>query len=154
MGRPAGDRERLMAYLPDFMRRFDEFARERDAVRTRDDWRALDRKWLDSSTWPKKTPDQYAADQARKHGPVRIGGRTWSFFSDGLDLDPLARYVLHDTVHRVGSPLVFGHRGDAPKEASAGWVQECGYCEITTHELGDETCPQCGRKLHYANYSE
>jgi len=147
-------RELLMAYVPEFMRRSDEFARERDAVRTREEWRALSRKWLDASAWPRKTPEQCAEDQARKRGPVRIGGRTWSSFSDGLDLDPLARYVLHDTVHRVGDPLVFPQMADVPREAGAGWVQECGYCEISTRELGEETCPRCGRKLHFANYSE
>ncbi len=143
-----------MPYLPEFMRRFEEFARERDAVRTLEDWQVLNLTWFDRSSWPRKTPDRYAEDQARKRGPVQLGGRTWRFFSDGLDLDPVARYELHDTIHRVGDPLVFPHLLATPREALAGWVQECGFCEITTDELGDETCPQCGRRLHYANYTE
>ena len=143
-----------MPFQPAFMLRFDDFAREREAIRTVEDWTAFSRKWLDSSTWPTKTPEQYAEDQARKRGPLRLGGRSWSFFSDGLDLDPAARYELHDAVHRVGGPLVFPHMEGVPKEASAGWVQRCGYCEITTRELGDETCPRCGRRLHFANFTE
>ena len=143
-----------MPFQPEFMLRFDEYTRQRDAVRTVEDWTALSRGWFDHSVWPRKTPDQCQQDQARKHSPVRIGGRSWSYFVDGLDLDPAARYELHDAVHRVGSPLVFPHMEGVLKEASAGWEQRCGYCEITTHELGDETCPRCGRRLHFANFTE
>ena len=143
-----------MAYTPAFMRQFDEFLRERDQVRSVEDWIAFNRKWLDSSAWPRKTPEQCVQDQALKHGPVRIGGRNWTFISDGLDLAPIARYALLDTVHRVGDPIVFPHMTAASRAASAGWVQECGYCEISTRELGEETCPRCGRQLYFANYSE
>jgi len=143
-----------MPYQPAFLREYGAFARERAEVRTVEEWTAFSRRWLDSSAWPTKTPEQYAQDQARKRGPVRLGGRSWSFFSDGLDLDPVARYELLATVHRVGSPIVFPHLAEAPREAEAGWVQACGYCEMSTRELGDETCPRCGRPLYFANYTE
>lgn len=143
-----------MPFKPPFMQRFDEFTRERDQVRSVEDLEAFNRKWFTAAAWPTKTAEQYTQDQAHKRGPLKLGGRSWSYFSDGLDLDPVARYEIQFTLHQVGDPIVFPHMAGVPRDATAGWVQECGYCEISTRELGDETCPRCGRKLYYANYTE
>ena len=146
-----------MAFEPAFMRRFAEFDAERRRVRTPEDWRVFASKWFDASSWPMKTPEQRAAESAHKRGPLRVGGRLWSYTSWVYDLSPDARYVYFSTLRRVGDPIRFpGSRAGAGGTAAgsdAHSAQECPYCEISTAEIGDDLCPQCGRQLVYEHYA-
>ena len=137
-----------MGTVPEFMRRFDAFDADRRAVRTPADWRAFRDKWLDAAHWPMKTSEQRAAEARGKQGPVELGGRRWSYTTWVYDLTPEARYEYFLTLTTVGNPLLFMRGPDEPPTAPRrGWAQECPYCEISTAEIGDETCPRCQRLL-------
>ena len=143
-----------MPFEPEFMRRFSEFIAERRRVRSVADWRAFQGKWFDQSGWPEKSPSQRAAESLNKSGPVEIGGRTWGHTSWIYDLTPEARYEYFSTLHSVGDPIRFPDEARVAKTAENGWRQECPFDEISTDQLGDETCPRCGRQLLYVRYSE
>ena len=100
---------------------------------------------------------QRAVESAHKRGPLRVGGRLWSYTSWVYDLSPDARYVYFSTLRRVGDPIRFpGSRAGAGGTAAgsdAHSAQECPYCEISTAEIGDDLCPQCGRQLVYEHYA-
>ncbi len=137
------------------MQRFSEFSAERQAVRTVEEWRAFCAKWFDLSAWPCKTSAQLASESLRKRGPIRLGGRQWSYTSWGIDLTPEARYEYCWTLHAVGDPLAFPHMKNRPTPPPGeSWAQECPYCEISTDQIGEEVCPQCSRGLVYVYVSD
>lgn len=137
------------------MQRFEEFSAERQCVRTVEQWRAFCAKWFDRSKWPPKGPEQLASESRRKQGPIRLGGRLWGYTSWGIDLTPEARYEYCWTLHAVGDPLTFPHMKDRPTPPPGeSWAQECPYCEISTSQIGEEICPQCGRGLVYVYVSD
>jgi hypothetical protein len=141
-----------MSLLPEFMRDFERFDAERNRVRDAEGFRALEARWFDTSSWPRKTPAQLADEAAHKRGPVQLGGRSWSFTSWVYDLTPEARYEYFRTRATVGDRVRFPDR--AQPTAGAGWAHECPHCEISTTDPGNDECPRCGRALidvHYAD---
>jgi hypothetical protein len=143
-----------MPFEPEFMKRLTEFAADRGRLHSVTDWVAFQGKWFDRSAWPEKSASQRAAESPNKRGPVQIGGRTWGYTSWTYDLTPEARYEYFATLHSVGDPIRFPHEAGIAKTAANGWRQECPFDEISTKELGDESCPRCGRRLQYVRYSE
>lgn len=87
-------------------------------------------------------------------GPVKLGGRSWSYTFGSYDLTPEARYEYCWTMAKVGSPLKFPHEAGRKKKPKEGWRQECPYCEISTDELGEAVCPKCGRELADVRYAD
>ena len=144
----------MSPFEPVFMQQFPEFDRERASVRTREQWIAFSRKWFDEKTWPRKTAEQMAADSQRKREAIRLNGRQWVYTQTVYDLSPEARYeyafTLHDVGDRIRVPEIFA----AAKKPEDGWCQECPYCELSTRDIGDEKCPQCGRRLVFAYYGD
>ena len=137
-----------MRIVPEFMRRFDAFHADRRAVRTAADWRALRDKWLDAAQWPRKTNEQQTMEARGKQGPIELGGRWWAYTTWIYDVSPEARYEYFLTTATVGDPLQFPRGpGEPPTAPRSGWTQECRYCEISTAEIGETTCPRCGRPL-------
>src|SRR5256885_10714 len=96
-----------MPFEPEFMRKLGAFRAERDSVRNLEQWQALSDKWLDTTGWPTKGPEQTARESAGKLGPVRLGGRLWSHTSLAYDISPEARYELIYTLKAVGDPIRF-----------------------------------------------
>ncbi len=140
-----------MRFEPEFTIRSEEYGRDKERVRSIEDWRAFAKKWFNQSKWPKKDAGQIAAESSRrlKSGPLRLGGRTWSYTTHYYDISPEAEYEYSSTVWQIGNEICFPEGRNSPKRAEDGWCQECPYCEISTAELGEATCPQCGRKLIY-----
>ena len=83
---------------------FEEFAAERRRVRTLEDWTAFAARWFDTSAWPLKPAEQRAAEAAHKRGPVRLGGRIWSYTTWVYDLTPEARYDANAELAAVRGP--------------------------------------------------
>jgi hypothetical protein len=143
-----------MPFTPEFMLHLDQFRKEREAVRTLDDWETFDKKWLDNTSWPTKTADVLREEGKRKRGPVSIGGRSWGFTDFNDDISPEARYEYFYTLATVGDPINFPDEKSVPKTADEGFRQECPYCEIWTDEIGDDVCPKCRRKLVFGRSSD
>jgi len=66
---------------------------------------------------------------------------------------PRGEPALEVTLEGVRSRL-WRIEGEPPPELAAatnrsgrGWRQECFFCEISTADIGDPTCPRCGRRL-------
>ena len=125
-----------MPMVPEFMKRRAAFDREREAVRTMEDWNQFETKWFDSKDWPRRPPPE------RREGLI-LGGRAWAPTFWVYDLAPEARYEYFFTLRTVGDAA----RGWRPEPGQEGWRQECPFCEISTGDIGDATCPQCGRRL-------
>ena len=138
-----------MNFDPQFMLQRDLFYKERQAVRSLEDWRSFYKKWLDNSSWPTKPPELIREEGLKKLGPVLIGGRIWGFTSFNDDISPEARYEYVFTMKTIGDPLKFPHEAELPRTAAEGFSQHCPYCELSTNDVGDDICPQCGRKLVY-----
>jgi hypothetical protein len=138
-----------MSIEPEFMRRLSEFRAERARVRTVDDWRAFTARWFDSTKWPKKSPAQLATESFAKRAPLDLGGRRWSHTTWAYDLTPEARYEYFAARHEVGLPLLF-----SVAEDGRGVTQACPFDEISTPQIGDETCPRCGRRLLYVRVAD
>jgi hypothetical protein len=143
-----------MAFEPNFMKRLDEFKADQNRIRTIQDWIAFTKKWFPRDQWPQKSKDQLAAESKSKMGPVSIGGRMWNYTFWSYDLTPESRYEYFWTIKKVGDPIRFPHEQYKEKRAENGWRQECPYCEISTDELGEATCPICARKLIYVGYAD
>jgi len=138
-----------MPFNPDFMLKPEQFQRDRKKVLSLDEWKAFYKKWLDTKSWPKKSPDVRREEGKRKRGPVWLGGRLWGFTNFNYDISPEARYEYFFALRTVGGPLKFPDEVELAKTAENGFYQECPYCEIATDQIGEEDCPQCGRKLLY-----
>jgi hypothetical protein len=144
-----------VSFTPEFMKAFDVFDRERRAIRTLEDWRAFQKRWFDHTNWPKKSKELITKEGIQKaKRPKVINGRRWSTTYFSYDLTPEARYEYCWTLTVIGAPLQSPNWNTAPRTVENGWRQECGYCEISTGSLGDDTCPQCGRPMYYAWYSD
>lgn len=143
-----------MSFEPVFMTKFDEYQSEKGKVRTVADWIAFKKRWFDKADWPRLTPQQTQERSRHKRGPVEIGGRTWSYTNFAYDITPEARYEYFFTLSGIGAALAFGITAAQAKTAERGWRQECPFDEISTDEIGDETCPKCGRKLVYTQYAD
>ena len=144
-----------MPFQPEFMRKIEEFKAERERVRTLENWQAFQKRWFDTSHWPRKSRQQLATESLGKQGPFVLRGRTWSYSTTTYDLSPEARYEYSWTCHTVGDPLRFPHlKGRPEPPPGEWWEQECPYCEISTREIGEETCPQCRRELVYVYFSD
>lgn len=143
-----------MPFEPEFMLKPEQFRSDREEVRTLDDWKAFNKKWLIRISWPKKSPDVQRAEAQKKKGPVLIGRRLWSFTNFNFDISAEARYEFFFALRTVGWPLKFPDQVELPKTAENGFYQECPYCEIATTEIGEEICPQCERKLLYHRFSD
>jgi len=142
-----------MSYEPLFMKGWEKYIKDQSNVKTKNDWIEFRRKWYDEDEkkWPKKTPQQRAEESTKKRGPIKIGGRTLVHVSYPFDLTSEARYELMKTSTEIGLRLVLPNGYHSPQESgdNQGWMQECPYCEIATHEIGDENCPICTRKMIY-----
>src|SRR5262245_35505463 len=138
-----------MAFMPDFFLRIHDFDHHRRSLRSEQDWIEFVQKWFPTDSWPLKSPQQLSEESIRKAGPIELGGRSWVFTSWVYDLDPEARYEYFWTLVMVGHPLVFPNSGrpSSTDLTPPGWSQQCPYCEISTDERGDPTCPRCGRLL-------
>ncbi len=141
-----------MVYCPDFVVKSAEYENEKQQVKTEKDWIVFRNKWFDISNWPEKQADQLAKESLNKKGPLLIGGRKWGYRTLICDISPEARYEFCYTYYTVGYKFIFPEYMDEPKTARNGWSQECPFCEISTHEIGDEECPICKRKLIYSKY--
>ena len=144
----------MIASLPNFTQHLKKFRADLAGVKTIEDWLTFQKEWFDTANWPKKSRDQRASESAKKRGPVKIGGRTWSYTNWTYDLSPEARYEYFWALRMVGAPLKFPDWHKSPKIAANGWRQECPYDEISTDGIGDSTCPKCGRKLVLTWYSD
>ncbi len=140
-----------MAYEPEFMKRFEEYNKEKQAIKTLEDWRRFKKKWFDWQNWPRKTAAQQREYEIKCKNPIQAGGRTWHHTLLLLDITPEARYEYSVTSDEIGFPLAFPNGIHKPQDLSNtyGWSQECPFDEIATDEIGDEICPVCGRKLIY-----
>lgn len=143
-----------MPYVPEFMTQRDEYKRDKGSVASRQDWIAFSRKWFPVARWPRKGPEHAAMEPPRPWEPLHLGGRTWRRVSYAYDITPEARYEYISTKCTMGDPLKFPHEQNGPKTAAEGWRQECPYCQIDTSEIGDDTCPSCGRKLVFNRVSD
>ncbi|WP_373000598.1 hypothetical protein [Lutispora sp.] len=137
-----------MVYVPSFMNYLDEYNKQKRNIHTVDDWVKFRNEWFDESQWPLKTPFQLTEESLRKRGPKKIAGRLWVYTTYMYDISPEARYEFFSALYNIGHPLLFNYSG--PKTAENGWNQNCPYCEISTNEIGDDTCPVCTRKLLYS----
>jgi hypothetical protein len=138
-----------MSFEPIFMLQHEEYLAEKQRVRSVEDWQKFAAKWFDRSNWPEKDEAQLAEEAPLKRGPVRLGGRLWGYTFFIYDLSPEARCEYLTTVRTLGDPILFPDAANREKVPEEGWSQRCPYCEISTYEMGDETCPQCGHALAY-----
>jgi hypothetical protein len=146
-----------MAFEPAFMIRTEEYQRDKEQVRSIDDWVAFAQKWFDESDWPVKNAAQIESETLRKRELCsgRPGGRRWSPASfTYFDFSPEARYEYFLTLAEIGASFTFPERSSGPWKPEEGWSQECPYCEIATREIGDETCPNCHRRLLYSRCAD
>jgi hypothetical protein len=138
-----------MSYTPDFMKRFEEFDRERDAIRTEADWTAFVARWFDQTQWPLKPPETLNKEGLQKAAVPKVQeGRRWAPVFTHFDLTPEARYEYFWTINTVGNRFKFPQLKEEHRTAMGAWVKECGFCEISTAEPGSDKCPQCRRPLY------
>ena len=145
-----------MEYKPNFLIRFEEYNKEKQAIENIEDWIRFNKKWFNTKDWPKKTEVQKEEYSRKSKNTIQLDGRTWFYTFLLYDLTPEARYELIRTSNEIGMPLVFPNGVHKPKDLSNtnGWTQECPYDEIATLEIGDEICPLCGRKLIYVWFGD
>ena len=140
-----------MSITPSFMQHFAKFDRERRSIRTLREWNAFKKKWFDSAAWPGKTKEQLAREdiQRRKKISKIRDGRRWAPGFWLIDLTAEARYEYFWTLSVIGAPLRDPRWNTITPTAEGGWFQECGYCNISTPDLGSAVCPVCGRTMYY-----
>jgi len=149
-----------VVFEPEFMRRRDEYLREKARIGTLEDWRRFQRKWFDRKRWPEKTAEQLASESQQKSVPLRSGGRLWAHMTIVWDISPEARHELFSTLHAVGDPIEAPHLFEPPRGErwrQSNWSLQCGFCEISTFDDQKEAmvaCPQCGRALYWVPPSE
>ncbi len=138
-----------MSYNPKFIVEFEKYNKEKQNIKTFDDWQKFNKKWFDKKNWPQKTSSQFAEDSKNKISPCQLGGRLWGYTTYIYDITPEARYEMFSALRNLGEPLIFTDENNITKTAEYGWSQDCPYCEISTTDIGDDICPKCGRKLLY-----
>jgi hypothetical protein len=143
-----------MPHTPEFRQKFEEYSREKLQIKNLQDWAEFAKKWFPSVKWPRKTPQQLGCESQGKKGPIKLGGRVWSYETYAYDIKPEDRYEYIYTLKTIGDALRFPDEQISSKIASEGWRQECPFCEIETGEIGEDVCPLCGRKLVFKRYSD
>jgi hypothetical protein len=143
-----------MAYVPDFAQQRAIYESEKAAIRTVEDWYAFNRRWFPTQKWPRKSDAQVRAESVNKRGPVDLGGRRWSNVTYSYDLTPEDRYEYVFTQRTIGDPLRYPEEQATEKTPADGWAQECPYDEISTTQIGDMTCPKCGRRLVFTRRAD
>lgn len=140
-----------MSFTPGFMKAFKAFDRERRSLRSLKEWHAFRKRWFCDEDWPRKSSEQLKSEGVvqRKSISRLRDGRRWAPGFWLFDLTPEARYEYFWTVFVIGSPLEEPRWNKAPRTPATGWQQECGYCQISTWDMGDDVCPRCGRALYY-----
>jgi hypothetical protein len=143
-----------MAYVPEFAQQRAIYEAEKAAIRTVEDWYAFARRWFPAQTWPRKSAAQIRAEAVNKRAPVDVGGRRWSTVTYVYDLTPEDRYEYVFTERTIGDGLKYPEEQALEKTAANGFAQECPYDEISTTQIGEPTCPKCGRRLVFTRRAD
>ena len=140
-----------MSFVPKFMKSFKTFDRERRSLRTAKQWHAFRKRWFDSENWPEKSKDRLGRhwDKQQKLISKIRDGRRWAPGLWIVDLAPEARYHYFWTLWVIGSPLLDSRWNEIRRTPETRWWQECGYCQISTQDFGDLTCPVCRREMYW-----
>lgn len=133
---------------------YQKYIKEKQQVRTFNDWLVFKKRWFNKTEWPEKSSFQLKEESYNKIGPINLGGRLWGYTTYIYDITPDSRYEMFSALRNLGEPLFFGDEIKIPRTSEYGWFQECPYCEISTTDIGDEICPKCGRKLLYGRAAE
>ena len=136
-------------FIPDFMKEFDTFDRQRRSIRTLDEWHSFRKRWFDHTDWPLKSGKQLIKEMKKDVIPIVLNGRGFAPGHWLYDLSAEARYEYFWTLHVIGDPLLCPDWNKVPRTRETGWQQECAYCQISTWDFGDDTCPRCGRTMYY-----
>lgn len=140
-----------MSFTPQFIKAFKTFDFERRSLRSLKEWHAFRKRWFRDKDWPTKSSGQLRSEgvkQRRLISKIR-DGRRWAPGFWRIDLTPEARYEYFWTLYAIGSPLECTRWNTVPRTSATWWHQECGYCQISTWDLGGDICPSCGRTLYY-----
>ena len=136
-----------MPFQPMFMQSLPSFHKELGAVKTPSEWTAFRKRWFsDESSWPRKTTDQVKNESTLKRGPVQIAGCEWGFSSFAFDITPESRHEYF-TASQIGIEILFPRPPGEKRSGEDGWTRHCFYDEIWTREVGQDSCPKCGRTL-------
>ena len=150
-----------MSFTPKFMKHFAAFSRERQAIRSLKDWRDFKKRWFSemkdlSQSLPRKSSKQLTEENLQKRKTISKihDGRGWAPCTFTIDVTAKARYEYFWTCRTIGAPLEDPRWNPETRKTTSGWMQECGYCDIATFDLGSEVCPACGRALYYCWVSD
>ncbi|MBI3552161.1 MAG: hypothetical protein HY077_06560 [Elusimicrobia bacterium] len=135
------------------MKAFKTFDCERRSIRSLKEWYAFQKRWFRDEDWPTKSSEQLRSEGVKQRKLIsRIRDhRRWTAVVWMIDLTPEARYEYFWTRYVIGLRLEgpLWKKKPLQRTFAMGWHKECGYCQISTWDRGDDICPQCGRALHY-----
>jgi len=121
----------------------EELERRLSAVRSWDDWEALEQELFRKAEWPTRDLDALDADLAR---PARSHeGRTWEPQGEPYDLAPELRW-WHERARWRAAAALDPEAAAARAAAPEAYGAVCRACGLFTREPGATSCPGCGRE--------